>query len=168
MRPEGTLRGLIVFSLAWTTVACGLFQVNYVEQAKYLHSSEGFEEWKKGEKELRDAAEVATENYRREGSMKALGAYDRAVHEYLDHGFALLRAYKAATFTLPPGLEASLEQRTNQLMDVADEYLKQGSEIVAVALSREVIHNYSDVERMDRAQRRAEGILFQYRYQRNY
>ena len=53
-------------------------------------------------------------------------------------------------------------------MDVADEYLKQGSEIIAVAIAREVIRKYGDLREMDRAQWRAEGILLQYRYQRNY
>jgi hypothetical protein len=40
-------------------------------------------------------------------------------------------------------------------------------DVVAVDIARTVIHKYS-VGRMDRAQRRAEGILMQYRYQRNY
>lgn len=40
-------------------------------------------------------------------------------------------------------------------------------DIIAVGIAREVIHKYN-VERIDRAQRLAEGILMQYRYQRNY
>jgi hypothetical protein len=55
-----------------------------------------------------------------------------------------------------------------ELMDIADEYLKLGaSDIIAVGIARDVIHKYS-VERMDRAQQRAESILMQYRYRRNY
>ena len=87
---------------------------------------------------------------------------------YLNHGFTLYRAYEAADIDFPPTLIRSLERRTNEFMDVADEYLKQGSEIIAVAIAREVIRKYGDLREMDRAQWRAEGILLQYRYQRNY
>jgi hypothetical protein len=99
--------------------------------------------------------------------MEALRVCEASVREDLDHGFLLLRAYGAAGCDLPPGLEDSLSARTDHVMDVADGYLKQGSEIVAVSIAREVVLKYSDLERMDRAQRRAEALLIKYRYQRN-
>ena len=80
---------------------------------------------------------------------------ESAVRNYLDHGFVLFRAYTAANFELPPGLEDSLSRRTDQFMDVADEYLKQRSEVVAVSIARAIIHEYSGPGGMDRGQRRA-------------
>jgi len=44
---------------------------------------------------------------------------------------------------------------------------KEGSTPVAVGIARDVILKYN-VGRMDRAQHRAEGILMEYRYERNY
>ena len=159
---------MFVVGLVGLTIACTLFADKYGPLAEHLHSPEGFSEWKQNEQVLRQAADAAIARYRQEESMETLRVSETAMREYLDHGFLLLRAYKAADFVLPPGLEDSLSERTDRFMDVADGYLKQGSEIVAVSIAREVVLKYSDLERMDRAQRRAEALLMKYRYQRNY
>lgn len=112
--------------------------------------------------------DTAASRYRSSHTIEDLPEYDKALQECLDHGFTLHKVYEAADFDCPPILVRSLERRTNEFMDVADEYLKQGSEIIAVAIAREVILKYGDLKDMDRAQMRAEGILLQYRYQRNY
>lgn len=163
-----SIRGILVICLAWPSVACTLFADQYGPLAEHLHSPQGFAEWTQSEQELSQAADMAADRYRREGSMQTLRAYESAVRNYLDHGFVLFRAYTAANFELPPGLEDSLSRRTDQFMDVADEYLKQRSEVVAVSIARAIIHEYSGPGGMDRAQRRAEGLLMQYRYQRSY
>ncbi len=98
--------------------------------------------------------------------MEALRAYEKAIREYLDHGFTLYHAFRDSPYDLPQGFRRSLEHRTMELMDVADGYLKEGSIPVAVGISREVILKYN-VGIMDRAQHRAEGILLEYRYRRN-
>jgi len=112
--------------------------------------------------------DTTASRYRGSHTMEDLQEYEKALWAYLNHGFTLYRAYEAADFDFPPILIRSLERRTNEFMDVADEYLKQGSEIIAVTIAREVIRKYGDLREMDRAQWRAEGILLQYRYQRNY
>ncbi len=53
-------------------------------------------------------------------------------------------------------------------MDVADEYLKQGSTAMGVGIAREIVLKYSDLDEIDRAQRRAEAVLVKYSYETDY
>jgi hypothetical protein len=135
MKTMEMLRGVLLVGLVGMTVACTLFADKYGPLAEHLHSPEGLAEWKQNEQVLRHAADAAIARYRQEESMEALRVCETSVREYLDHGFLLLRAYRAAGFDLPPRVEDSLSARTDHFMDVADGYLKQGSEIVAVSIA---------------------------------
>lgn len=158
---------VILVGCIWAMAACTLGNQSSGQLAVYFQSPEGFAEWKITEVQLAATAEVAAKDYRSAQTMDTLKAYEKAVDAYLDHGFLLYKAFYNSSIDFPKGLRRSLEERALELMDIADEYLKLGgSNILAVAIAREVIHKYS-VDRMDRAQHRAEGILLQYRYQRN-
>lgn len=158
---------LLVASLGAIT-ACALGDPSAGPLGAYLQSPQGSAEWKNTEQQLAQAAAAAATEYRRAKTLDALAIYEKAVRACLDHGFLLYRVLDASSSGFPTGFRRSLEDRASELMDIADEYLKLGaSDIIAVAIARDVIHEYN-VERMDRAQRRAEGILMQYRYGRNY
>jgi len=162
------IRCLLLVTACWAITACGLTGPSSGELAMYYQSPEGSAEWKKDEERFADTAKTAANEFQRAKTVEALTAYEKAVRDYLDHGFLLYRVLDASDSPFPKGFRTSLEIRALELMDIADEYLKLGvSDVVAVDIARTVIHKYS-VGRMDRAQRRAEGILMQYRYQRNY
>lgn len=166
--PQRQAVTFLLVGLIWTIAACPLLQTeNYEKLAQYLHSPEGFAAWQSKEDQLAKAAEAAATEYRRTHTMEFLQVYEKAIREYLDHGFMLFQAFKDSPQDLPQGFRRVLEDRTMELMDVADGYLKEGSIPVAVGISREVIMKYN-VGIMDVAQHRAEGILLKYRYQRNY
>ena len=86
----------------------------------------------------------------------------------MDHGFALYRTHRDAHKTFPAGLVASLEQRTTLFMNVADEFIKQGSIAVGESMASDVVRDYSDLPQMAPAQRRAEAVLLRYRYRQDY
>jgi hypothetical protein len=159
---------LFVLASLWATAACALGEQSTGPLADYLQSPQGSAEWKSTEQQLAQAADAAATEYRRIKTLDALRPYETAVRACLDHGFLLYRVLDASSSDFPKGFRSSLEDRASELMDIADEYLKLGAnDVIAVGIARDVIHKYN-VERMDRAQRRAEGILMQYRYQRNY
>lgn len=159
---------VLIVALFCALSACALGQEGSGRLATYFESPEGSAEWKQTEAKLALEVETAGKEYRRKNTMDALQAYDKAVHASLDHGFLLYRVLGTSNAQFPTGFRRSLEGRALELMNIADEYLKLGAnDIIAVGIAREVIHKYS-VDRMDRAQRRAEDILWQYRYQRNY
>jgi len=159
---------LMLVTACWALTACGLTGPSSGELAAYYQSPEGSAEWKKDEERFADTAKTTADEFHKAKTVEALTAYEKAVRDYLDHGFLLYRVLDTSDSPFPKGFRTSLEDRALELMDIADEYLKMGvSDVVAVDIARTVIHKYS-VGRMDRAQRRAEGILMQYRYQRNY
>lgn len=152
----------------WAISACVPGDQSPGRLATYFQSPEGSVEWKASDAQLAQAADAAAKEYRRIQTIEVLNTYEIAVRAYLDHGFLLYRALDASSFDFPKGFRRSLEDRALELMDIADEYLKLGaSDIIAVSIARDVIHKYT-VRRNDRAQQRAENMLLQYRYQRNY
>lgn len=152
----------------WAMTACALGDQSSGRLAAYFQSPEGSAEWKKSEAELAHAADAAAQAYHRAQTVETLQAYETALRAYLDHGFLLYRVLYASDAPFPKGFRRSLEDRTLELMNIADDYLKMGvSDVVAVEIARAVIHKYT-VDRMDLAQSRAEGIMMKYRYQRNY
>ncbi|MEW6543872.1 MAG: hypothetical protein AB1411_09715 [Nitrospirota bacterium] len=136
--------------------------------ADYLRTPQGFAEWQQRETVLRGDAQTAQKRYGRENSLDMLQGYENAVRAYLDHGFGLYRAYRSARMDPPEDLIPSLAQRTAWLLDVADEYVKQGSPAIAEGLADEVVLKYSDLPEMTPAQRRAEALLLRYRYRSDY
>lgn len=110
----------------------------------------------------------AYDRYRREDTLETLQGYEQAVREYLEHGFTLYRSFKEAKRDLPDDLLPSLERRTAQLMDVADEYIRHGSLAMGEGIAGEVVNSYSDLPVMTPAQRRAEAVLMRYRYRQDY
>ncbi len=158
---------LIAIGAVWGIVACSAG--SFTEpQAAHLRTPEGLNDWQVRENALRGDLRTASDRYGHEASLDALQGYEKAVRTYLDHGFALYRAYKSAHLDPPPDLVPSLEQRTASLMDVADEYIKQGSPTVAEGIAADVVHNYSDLPVFAPAQRRAEAVLMRYRYRQDY
>lgn len=133
-----------------------------------LLSPEGFATWERGEEALKEKMLAARESYKQGGSLDALKGYEGSVRDYLDHGFALYRAYQNTHRPLPADLLSSLEQRTGLFMDVADEYIKHGSIAVGESIASDVVRNYSDLPVMAPAQRRAEAVLLRYRYRQDY
>ncbi len=159
---------LFLVGVIWTMTACAMGNQESARLAAYFQSPDGQAEWKQHDEELKAAAKAAEAGYRQAPTMETLQVYEQGVRAYLDHGFLLYHALIASAIEPPKGFRSSLEDRALELMDIADEYLKlNASDILAVGIAREVIHKYG-VGRMDRAQRRAEGIMSKYRYQRNY
>lgn len=136
--------------------------------AEILRTPEGLANWQLGEVAMKNNVQVKQKQYQQDASLELLKGYEVAVREYLDHGFHLYRAYRTSNLSLPADLVPSLEQRTNLLMDVAEEYIKQGSLAVGEGIAADVVHNYADLPAMAPAQRRAEAVLMRYRYRQDY
>lgn len=166
MMPQRQAVTFILVGFIWAIAACASNSEYYKKLAEYLHSPEGSAEWQRTEEQLAKATEAAATEYRHAHTMETLRSYEKAIREYLDHGFTLYQALSDSPYDLPKGLRRSLERRTTELMDVADGYLQEGSIPVAVGIAREVILKYN-VGVMDHAQYRAEGIMLEYRYRRN-
>src|SRR5213594_185143 len=158
---------LLIVGMVWTLAAC-MSSSSRGLSAEVLRTPEGVAEWQREEEELKKTVQATLEQYKRENSLKSLKEYEVAVQDYLDHGFSLYRAYQGSPLTFPDNLIASLEHRTGLLMDVADEYIKQGSLAVGEGIASDVVHNYSDLPVMAPAQRRAEAVLLRYRYRQDY
>jgi hypothetical protein len=136
--------------------------------AERLRTPEGFTTWKQDEERLQQRMQAVADQYRQDNAIGTLREYDLATRAYLDNGFILYRAYQTVNRSPPLDLVPSLDQRLARLMDVADEYIKQGSTTMAVGIAADVVQNYSDLPMMASAQRRAEAILLRYRYRRDY
>ena len=136
--------------------------------AERLRTSEGFATWQQDDGRLKQHMQAVADQYRQDNAIGTLRGYELATRAYLDNGFALYRAYQAVNRSPPLDLVPSLDQRIARLMDVADEYIKQGSTTMAVGIAADVVHNYSDPPMMAPAQRRAEAILLRYRYRQDY
>src|SRR2546425_7782405 len=158
---------LLIAGMVWTLGACMSSPPRSLP-AEVLRSPEGIAEWQRGDDALKKGMQHALEQYRLEASLKSLRGYEEAVRAFLDHGFDLYRAYQSSKLEPPADLIPSLDQRTGLLMDVADEYIKQGSLAVGEGIASEVVHNYSDLPVMAPAQRRAEAVLLRYRYRQDY
>lgn len=136
-------------------------------------------EWDRGEPGLRQEIEQAQTRYRNvtainqagmgteESSLEALRAYEAAVRVYLDLGFVLYRTYLTKHQNPPDALFSALNHETEVLMDIADEYLRQGSRTVSVGIASDVMHQY-DLGRMTDPRRRAEAMLIDTRYREDY
>jgi hypothetical protein len=133
-----------------------------------LLTPEGFATWEREDAELRGKMLAAKESYKQGRTLDALNGYEGSVRDYLDHGFALYRTYRDTHRTFPADLVSSLEQRSALFMDVADEYITQGSIPVGESIASDVVRNYSDLPVMAPAQRRAEAVLLRYRYRQDY
>ena len=136
--------------------------------AETLRTPEGLANWQRGDDAIKGSVQVKQKQYQQDMSIELLKDYETAVREYLDHGFNLYRSYRSGNLPLPAGLIPSLEQRTNVLMDVAEEYIKQGSLAMGEGIAADVVHNYADLPAMAPAQRRAEAVLMRYRYRQDY
>lgn len=156
---------LILIGALWAVAACHPSDSGSL-QANQLQTAEGRTEWEQQEPSMLVTVRTAAERYKRVHSLDALQDYEKTVRAYVDHGFILYRGYRAANLPPPSELTASLEKRTGLLMDVADEYIKQGSQAVAEGIASDVILEYSDLPGMGPSQRRAERLLQRYRYRK--
>ncbi len=159
--------GVILASVLWGIVACSTGPTGG-PRAEQLRTPAGLAEWNQQELSLRGDVRAAADQYGRAGSLDALQSYEKSVRTFLDHGFALYRAYRAAHLDPPPDLIPSLEQRIAWLMDVAEEYIKLGSLAMGEGIAADVVHDYSDLPVLAPAQRRAEAVLMRYRYRQDY
>jgi hypothetical protein len=163
---EAPLAFILAYVL-WGSVACSTGSPGG-PSADHLRTPQGLIEWQQGETTVKGDMRSAFDRYGREKSIEALQGYEKAVRTYVNHGFSLYRAYKAGHLEPPPDLVPSLEQRTTLLMDVAEEYIKQGGLAMGEGIAAEVVHDYSDLPEMAPAQRRAEALLLHYRYRQDY
>lgn len=165
-------RGMFVVSIMCTSIALGMEGCVHDPSAdlaaEALRTPEGLANWQLGEVAMKNNVQVKQKQYQQDASLEFLKSYEATVREYLDHGFQLYRAYRTSNLSLPADLVPSLEQRTNLLMDVAEEYIKQGSLAVGEGIAADVVHNYADLPAMAPAQRRAEAVLMRYRYRQDY
>lgn len=166
-RAFGNPSGVFLAGAVWGIVACSAGSLGgpYAER---LRTPEGLAEWNQQEMSLRGEVRAAADRYGRAASLEALQSYEKSVRTFLDHGFALYRAYRTAHLEPPPDLIPSLEQRTAWLMDVAEEYIKLGSLAMGEGIAADVVHDYSDLPVLAPAQRRAEAVLMRYRYRQDY
>lgn len=131
----------------------------------YLRSPQGLLEWQREDKALEQKVGIAEQQYQRDASIQALRAYEKAVRSHLDHGFSLYRSYSLSTRKAPiDDLVPSLERREARLMDVANEYIKQGGTRLAEGIAEDLVHKYDDLPETSRVRQRAEALLFHYRY----
>ncbi|TAJ07324.1 MAG: hypothetical protein EPO61_15315 [Nitrospirae bacterium] len=159
--------GAILACALWGIAACSTGPMSG-PHAERLRTPEGLAEWNQQELSLRGEVRATADQYGRAKSLDALQSYEKSVRAFLDHGFALYRAYRAARLDPPPDLIPSLEQRTAWLMDVAEEYIKLGSVAMGEGIAADVVHDYSDLPVLAPAQRRAEAVLMRYRYRQDY
>jgi hypothetical protein len=155
----------MLIGLLWAIASCKSSGSGGL-QANQLQTAEGRTEWEQQEPSMLVTLQTAAERYKREHSLDALQDYEKTVRAYVDHGFILYRGYRAANLQPPSEFTASLEKRTGLLMDVADEYIKQGSQAVAEGIASDVILEYSDLPVMGPSQRRADRLLQRYRYRK--
>jgi len=133
----------------------------------YMRTPQGLAEWQRKDTMLDQQVGIAAQRYQREGSIQVLRKYETVLRSYLDHGFALYRAYRTANREVPlDDLIPSLHQRQARLMDVADEYIRQGGTRLAEGIAADLVHEYADLPETSRARQRAEALLFRYRYSR--
>lgn len=136
--------------------------------AEALRTPEGLANWQREDDAMKGSVQLKQKQYQQDMSLELLRGYETAVREHLDHGFDLYRSYRSTNLPLPADLIPSLEQRTNVLMDVAEEYIKEGSLAMGEGIAADVVHNYADLPAMSPAQRRAEAVLMRYRYRQDY
>lgn len=149
--------------------ACGYSAQQQVRDlGEYFRTSEGFAQWQLEQTALTERVHTTKAIYEDQQSMDSLYAYYRALLEHLDHGFLLLRSYDVIQVQPPKTVTRSLEDRTNELMDIADHYVQHGSIPMAVGIGREVIVKYSGTGSMSLAQRRAEALMLRYPYRQDY
>lgn len=151
--------------------ATGLADRSAVQEQR-LRTPEGYAEWKRRFETLDRDMVAAREHYLRENSMAALHGYELAVREPLDHGFELYRAYahdrnNPASKEILTIIVPYLDQVSNRLMDVAEEYVKHRSTSNGTAIASEIVNRHTDLPLLS-AQRRAETLLFNHRYRRDF
>lgn len=137
-----------------------------------LRTPPGYATWKQQFEALDQQVTATGDRYAQEHSIEALRAYELAVRAYLDHGFALYRAYFDQRHTVAGSeiiamIRPYLETTANRLMDVAEEYVKHQSVATANAIATEIINRYTDLP-LTGVQQRAETLLFQHRYRRDF
>jgi len=145
-----------------------LSQKELKDLGHYFQTPEGFTQWQQEHTAVEERLNTTKMAYETQKSMDALYAYYQALLEYLDHGYLLVRSYNAVNVEVPRTITHSLDDTANELMDVADQYLQQGSVPMAIGITREVIIKYSGTGMMTPAQRRAEAIMLRYRYRQDY
>jgi len=161
LRTTCIMAGLLIQACAGGQTAGGI-------ATEALLTQDGLDQWERQDDVLKRTMATAGESYKQTESLDLLKGYESAVRGYLDHGFALYRTYRDVHRPFPAGLVTSLEQRTALFMNVADEYIKQGSIAVGESMASDLVRNYSDLPMMSSAQRRAEAVLLRYRYRQDY
>lgn len=159
---------LTVFGITALSACTLASQQESKDLGQYFSTVEGFTKWQQKQTALAEQVDTTKMTYETQKSMDALSAYYRRLLEYLDHGFLLVRSYDAINVPVPKTLTRSLEDATNALMDIAVQYLQQGSIPMAEGIAREVIVKYSGTGRMTTAQRRAEALMLRYPYRQDY
>jgi hypothetical protein len=136
---------------------------------EYVRTPEGYAEWKTQSGQLNQTMLAARDRYVREDSLDALKTYEQSVRDSLDHGFVLYRSIHADSSSreILDTLVPYLDRVSNTLMDVAEEYVKHRSTAMGNEIANEIITSYTDLPLLS-AQQRANTLLFQNRYRRDF
>jgi hypothetical protein len=136
---------------------------------EYVRTPEGYAEWKTQSGQLNQTMLAARDRYVREDSLDALKTYEQSVRDSLDHGFVLYRSIHADSSSreILDTLVPYLDRVSNVLMDVAEEYVKHRSTAMGNEIANEIITSYTDLPLLS-AQQRANTLLFQNRYRRDF
>ena len=136
---------------------------------EYVRTPEGYAEWKTQSGQLNQTMQAARDRYVREDSLDALKTYEQSVRDSLDHGFVLYRSIHADSSSreILDTLVPYLDRVSNTLMDVAEEYVKHRSTAMGNEIANEIMTSYTDLPLLS-AQQRANTLLFQNRYRRDF
>lgn len=136
---------------------------------EYVRTPEGYAEWKTQDDALNQAMQAAQNQYVQAASLNTLKTYEQSVRDSLDHGFVLYRAIQgdSSARKILDALVPYLDSVSNRLMDVAEEYVKHRSTAMGNAIANEIITSYTDLPLLS-AQQRANTLLFQNRYRRDF
>lgn len=136
---------------------------------EYVRTPEGYAEWKTQNGQLNQTMQAARDRYVREDSLDALKTYEQSVRDLLDHGFVLYRSIHvdSSSREILDTLVPYLDRVSNTLMDVAEEYVKHRSTAMGNEIANKIITSYTDLPLLS-AQQRANTLLFQNRYRRDF
>ena len=106
--PDRQTAAIVLIGLFMAIIACTSTPQSYAKLAEYLHSPKGLADWQSTETQLATATETARFEYNRVHTMEVLRVYEKAIREYLDHGFVLYHAPRNSSYDLSEGYGSHL------------------------------------------------------------
>lgn len=169
---------LAILVTGFMTQACTMFKASgdSVPAYQMLRTPDGYGKWYQRFLALNWDMLAAQAKYEREKSPDALRVYELAVQKCLDHSAALYWAYQYDNHPTAPNKDIAatievispyLNTMANRMMNVAEEYVKQGYTAAGTAIAAHLVTHYPDIA-LRSVRERAEGLLVQHRYQRDW